>query len=55
MSGSRSKKDRMERGADWSDPKTAREAQERKKYRRSNIMYGVIAIVVVLGGETFGR
>ena len=31
-----------------SDPKTAREAQKRKEIRRSNILYGTIAVVFVL-------
>jgi len=31
-----------------SDPKTAREAQKRKEIRRSNILYGAIAVVFVL-------
>lgn len=49
MSASREKKSRLDQGdATWSDPKTAREAQQRKEEKRSNIMYAVIAVVFVL-------
>ena len=48
MSASREKKTRQETDTVWSDPKTAREAQQRKEERRSNILYGTIAVVFVL-------
>ncbi len=49
MSASREKKSRQElNGAGRSDPRTAHEAQQRKEERRSNILYGVIAVVFVL-------
>ena len=32
----------------WSDPKTAREAQQRKAEKRSNLLYATIAVVFVL-------
>lgn len=49
MSASREKKNRQElAGSGWSDPKTAREAQQRKEQRRSSILYGVIAAVFVV-------
>lgn len=49
MSASREKKTRQERNSTgWTDPKTAREAQQRREERRSNILYGVIAAVFVL-------
>lgn len=49
MSASREKKNRQDQiSAGWSDPKTAREAQQRKQEKRSNILYGVIAVVFVV-------
>lgn len=49
MSGSREKKSREGQiGSNWTDPKTAREAQRRKEERRSNILYGTIAVVFVV-------
>lgn len=49
MSASREKKSRQElNSTGWTDPKTAREAQQRKEERRSSILYGVIAVVFVL-------
>ena len=49
MSASKEKKNRQaSAGMDWSDPKTAREAQQRKEERRSNRMYAAIAIVFVI-------
>ena len=49
MSASREKKARQEFNASGAvDPKAAREAQERAKQRRSNWLYGGIAIVFVL-------
>lgn len=49
MSASREKKSRQEQAsAGWTDPKTAREAQQRKEEKRSSILYGVIAVVFVL-------
>lgn len=49
MSASREKKARQElNSTGWTDPKTAREAQQRKEEKRSSILYGVIALVFVL-------
>lgn len=49
MSASREKKNRQEQiSAGWSDPKTAREAQQRKQEKRSNALYGVIAAVFII-------
>lgn len=49
MSASREKKTRQEQtSAGWTDPKTAREAQQRKEEKRSSILYGVIAVVFAL-------
>ena len=49
MSASREKKFRQEQtSAGWTDPKTAREAQQRREEKRSSILYGVIAVVFVL-------
>lgn len=49
MSASREKKNRQDQiGSGWSDPKTAREAQQRKEEKRSNILYTVIAVVFVV-------
>ncbi len=49
MSASREKKARQElNSTGWTDPKTAREAQQRKEEKRSSILYGVIAVVFVL-------
>lgn len=49
MSASREKKSRQEQtSAGWTDPKTAREAQQRREEKRSSILYGVIAVVFVL-------
>ncbi len=49
MSASREKKSRQElNSTGWIDPKTAREAQQRKEERRSSILYGVIAAAFVL-------
>jgi parvulin-like peptidyl-prolyl isomerase len=46
MSASREKQLRQEQtSSGWTDPKTAREAQQRKEARRSNILYGVIGVV----------
>lgn len=42
MSASREKQNRQANGA---DPKTAREAQQRKEEKRSNFLYGLIAVV----------
>lgn len=55
MSASREKKSRVDQTATgWSDPKTAREAQQRKEERRSNIMYGTIAVIfVIVAAVTF--
>ena len=49
MSASREKQNRQEQaGSGWVDPKTAREAQQRKQEKRSNLLYGLIAVVFVL-------
>ena len=49
MSASREKHNRQEQASSgWVDPKTAREAQERKKEKRSNFLYATIAVVFVL-------
>ena len=47
MSASREKQLRQEQ-IGQPDPKTVREAQQRKEQKRSNILYGVIAIVFVI-------
>lgn len=49
MSASREKKFRQElNSTGWTDPKTAREAQQRKEEKRSSILYGAIAVAFVL-------
>lgn len=49
MSASREKKSRQElNSTGWTDPKTAREAQQRKEEKRSSILYGVVAVAFVL-------
>ena len=51
MSASREKKNRQEVAASgFVDPKTARQAQEQAKERRSNRLYAAIAFVVVAIG-----
>lgn len=46
MSASREKQTRQEKASTgWTDPKTLREAEQRKQEKRSNILYGVIGIV----------
>jgi parvulin-like peptidyl-prolyl isomerase len=46
MSASKEKKGRQDQAATgWSDPKTAREAQQRKEEKRTNVLYGTIAVV----------
>lgn len=53
MSASREKKSRQEQSsAGWTDPKTVREAQQRKEEKRSSILYGVIAAAFVLVAVT---
>lgn len=47
MSASREKQNRQA-GASRSDPKTAREAQQRKEEQRSNLLYGLIAAAFVV-------
>ena len=47
MSASREKQLRQEK-IGQPDPKTAREAQQRKQEKRSNILYGTIAVVFVI-------
>lgn len=49
MSASKEKKTRQDRTAsNWADPKTAREAKQRKEQRRSDILYAAIAIIFVV-------
>ena len=49
MSASREKKTRQDQaGSGWVDPKTAREAKQRKEEKRSNLLYGTIFVVFVL-------
>lgn len=48
MSASREKQNRQA-AAGQTDPKTAREAQQRKEEKRSNLLYGVIAAAVLIG------
>ena len=49
MSASREKQNRQEQqSSGWVDPKTAREAEQRKKEKRSSLLYGTIAVVFVL-------
>lgn len=49
MSASKEKKTRQEQAvSNWADPKTAREAQQRKEQKRSDILYATIAILFVL-------
>lgn len=49
MSASREKKSRQElNNSGWTDPKTAREAQQRKEERRTSILYGIVAVAFVL-------
>ena len=49
MSASREKKTRQDLvKSDWTDPKTAREAQQRKAEKRSNMVYATIAVIFVL-------
>ena len=49
MSASREKKSRQElNSTGWTDPRTAREAQQRKEEKRSSILYGAIAVAFVL-------
>lgn len=49
MSASREKQTRQAQASSgWTDPKTLREAEQRKKEKRSSILYGVIAVVFLL-------
>lgn len=49
MSASNEKKTRQDlSGTNWSDPKTAREAQQRKAEKRSNVVYAAIAAAFVI-------
>lgn len=49
MSASREKQTRQEQASTgWIDPKTAREAQQRKQEKRSNILYGVIGVIFAI-------
>lgn len=49
MSASREKKNRQDQASSgWVDPKTAREAKQRKEEKRSNLLYGTIFVVFLL-------
>ncbi|WP_417043359.1 peptidylprolyl isomerase [Dysosmobacter sp.] len=49
MSASREKKNRQDQvSSGWVDPKTAREAKQRKEEKRSNLLYGTIFVVFLL-------
>ena len=49
MSASREKKNRQDLSdSNWSNPKTAREAQQRKEEKRTNILYGTIGVVFLI-------
>ena len=49
MSASREKKTRQDQASSgWVDPKTAREAKQRKEEKRSNLLYGTIFVVFLL-------
>ena len=49
MSASREKKNRLDcSSSDWSNPKTAREAQQRKEEKRTNILYATIGVVFLI-------
>lgn len=47
MSASKEKKNRQT-DVDWTNPKTAREAQQRKEEKRTNLLYGLIAAAFVI-------
>ena len=48
MSASREKQNRQEQASSgWVNPKTTREAQQRKEQKRTSILYGIIAVVFV--------
>ena len=48
MSASREKKNRLGQPTSVDNPKTAREIQQRKEEKRSNVMYGTIAVLFVI-------
>lgn len=49
MSASREKQNRQEQASSgWIDPKTAREAEQRKQEKRSSILYGVIGVIFAI-------
>jgi len=49
MSASREKKNRQAlANSGWVDPKAVKEAEQRKKEKRSNTVYGIIAVVFVI-------
>lgn len=49
MSASREKKNRQDLSeSNWSNPKTAREAQQRKEEKRTNILYATIGVVFLI-------
>ena len=50
MSASREKKTRQDlSGSGWNDPKTAREAKQRQKEHSTNLLYGTIGVVFLIG------
>ena len=49
MSASREKKNRpAQTGSGWVDPKTAREAKQRKEEKRNHLLYGTIFVIFLL-------
>ncbi len=49
MSASREKKNRQElANSGWVDPKVVKEAEQRKKEKRSNTVYGIVAAIFVM-------
>lgn len=49
MSASREKQNRQEQASTgWIDPKTAREAEQRKQEKRTSILYGVIGVIFAI-------
>lgn len=49
MSASREKKTRQDQASSgWTDPKTVREAQQRREAHRTNVLYGIIGVVFLV-------
>ena len=49
MSASREKQNRQEQASTgWIDPKTAREAEQRRQEKRTSILYGVIGVIFAI-------